>query len=204
MKIYTRTGDGGDTGLFGEERVPKDDARVEAYGAVDEANAALGLARSLLANSLLAKEASTPADARSDAGGEWADLDVDLESLQSLLFDLGSDLATPLNARQRRLIRPVGADDVTAVEATIDRYDAELPALTHFVLPGGSDVAAALHLARTVVRRAERAAVTAGRQHELNPEAMRLLNRVSDLLFTLARVANARASVAEVAWHARS
>lgn len=187
MKIYTRTGDGGDTGLFGEERVPKDDARVDAYGAVDEGNAALGLARSLLAS----------------GPDSFADLDLDLAALQSLLFDVGSDLATPLHARQRRMIRAVDAADVAAIEADIDRYDAELPALTHFVLPGGSPAAAALHLARTAVRRAERAAVTASRAFDLNPEALRLLNRVSDLLFTLARVANVRASVPEVAWRGR-
>ncbi len=187
MKIYTRTGDHGDTGLFGPERVPKDDARVSAYGSVDEANAAVGVARAELAR---------------QAGG-WDDLDADLEALQNLLFDLGSDLATPLEARQRRLIRAIDASDVSAVEATIDRYDAELPALKQFVLPSGSPLSAALQLARAVLRRAERDAVTASRTSLINPEALRLLNRLSDLLFTLARLANVRAGVPEVPWRAR-
>ncbi len=198
MKIYTRTGDGGDTGLFGEERVPKDDARVCAYGSVDEANAALGLARVELGR----LEAAGGGSAGSGSGA--AELDADLATLQSLLFDLGSDLATPLQARQRRLIRAVDAADVEAIEALIDRYDAELPALTNFVLPGGSAAAAALHLSRAVLRRAERDAVTAARATGINPEALRLLNRLSDLLFTLARAANQRAAVQESVWRGRA
>lgn len=191
MKIYTRTGDGGETGLFGSERVPKDDARVSAYGSVDEANAALGLARAELAR--------CQATARDAAAG----LDADLEALQSRLFDVGSDLATPLTARQRDMIRSIDALDVTALEDIIDRYDAELPRLTNFVLPGGSATAAALHLARGIVRRAEREAVTAARTAGINPEAVKFLNRLSDLLFTLARAANARAGVAESVWRGR-
>lgn len=187
MKIYTRTGDGGETGLFGEERVPKDDPRVCAYGSVDEANAVLGLARAELART-------------AEAGG----LDADLERLQSLLFDVGSDLATPLHARQRHMIRAVDPRDVADMEALIDRYHAELPRLTNFVLPGGTAAAAALHMARAVVRRAEREAVTAARTSGINPEAIKLLNRLSDLLFTLARAANLRATVTESIWRGRA
>lgn len=187
MKIYTRSGDGGDTALFGGGRVSKDDARVRAYGTVDEANAALAMARSALA-------AAVKPD---------AELDALLASLQSALFDLGSDLATPLEAKARRAIHALQADDVTALEDRIDVFDAELEPLTSFVLPGGEAAAAALHLARTVVRRAERDAVTLAATAAINPEALRYLNRLSDLLFTLARVVNARAGRADVPWRPR-
>src|SRR5690606_15543779 len=119
MKIYTRTGDDGSTGLFGGSRVGKDDARVEAYGTVDEANAALGLARAELA-----KE-----------GPVAAELDADLAHLQSLLFDLGADLATPGGSKTRDFIQPIVAADVDHLEALIDHYSEELPPLTHFILP---------------------------------------------------------------------
>lgn len=189
MKVYTRTGDDGTTGLFGGGRVPKDDPRVRAYGAVDEANSALGLARA----ALRAEPEGSPLRA----------LDADLQALQSLLFDLGADLATPLGAKTRSYVTPVDAADVARLEDLIDAYAAELPPLTSFVLPAGTPAAAALHLARAVVRRAERDTLTLSRHADVNPQALVVLNRASDLLFTLARVANLRAGAEELAWTAR-
>ncbi|HKI55658.1 MAG TPA: cob(I)yrinic acid a,c-diamide adenosyltransferase [Trueperaceae bacterium] len=186
MKIYTRTGDSGETGLFGGGRVPKDDLRVRAYGAVDEANAALGLARAALAGP--------------GASVSAAALAGELETLQSLLFDLGADLATPLDAKARHAVRGIADADVAALEARIDALDAELEPLTSFVLPGGSAAAAALHVARSVARRAERETVALARAADINPEALRCLNRLSDLLFTLARAVNARSGVPDVPW----
>jgi cob(I)alamin adenosyltransferase len=187
MKIYTKTGDDGSTGLYGGERVAKNDPRVRAYGAVDEANAALGLARSGLA-------------AGEGAVAAVAEL---VDRIQNTLFDLGADLATPLDARTRDRIDPIVAADVALLEAAIDRFDADLPPLTTFVLPGGHPAAAALHLARTVVRRAEREAVAlAG--GVANPTVAIYLNRLSDLLFVLARAVNAATGVADTPWVKRT
>jgi len=188
MKIYTRTGDEGDTGLFGGGRVPKSDPRVRAYGTVDEANAALGMARAALAR-------SEPFDGA---------LDAEIAALQSALFDLGADLATPLDARARGAVRAINDRDVTELEARIDALDGELEPLTSFVLPGGEEAAAALHLARAVVRRAERDTVTLAAATPVNPEALRYLNRLSDLLFTMARVVNTRAGRPDVPWRSRA
>lgn len=176
MKIYTRTGDRGDTGLFGGERVSKHDLRVIAYGTVDEANSAIGVARSLLRE---------------------PDLDRTLVEVQNALFDIGADLATPAGARQRDQLTPMSADDVTWLEETIDRFSAELEPLSSFILPGGDASGAALHLARAVVRRAEREVTLLGEQIEVDDSIRSYLNRLSDLLFTLARVANVRAGVSE-------
>ena len=179
-RIYTRTGDRGDTGLFGGQRVRKDHVRVEAYGTVDEFNAHLGMARALL----------TPPD---------ADLDAVLQTLQNLAFDVGAELATP----PTRAKRPTGLNEgaVTALEGHIDRYESELAPLKNFILPGGSPGSAALHVARSVCRRAERATVTLLQAEPETAELpVRLLNRISDLLFVMARVANARQSVPDVAW----
>jgi cob(I)alamin adenosyltransferase len=161
--------------------VPKDDPRVEAYGTVDELNAQLGLAHALLTD---------------------ADLRLLLEGVQRHLFDLGADLAAlpgePSNA-------PPAAPrtsnrHVAEVEAAIDRLQAELPPLKHFILPGGSVPAALLHLARTLCRRAERRVVTLHRNFPVDPEVLRYLNRLSDLLFVMARVVNTRAGIAENRW----
>lgn len=187
MKIYTRTGDDGSTGLFGGSRVGKDDARVEAYGTVDEANAALGLARAELA-----KE-----------GPVEPELEADLAQLQSLLFDLGADLATPGGSKTRDFIQPIQEADVDHLEALIDRYSEELPPLTHFILPGGTAASAALQLTRAVLRRAERHAVALARHEDVGHHVLPLLNRLSDLFFVLARVACVRAGEAEVVWVAR-
>ncbi|MER3480822.1 MAG: ATP:cob(I)alamin adenosyltransferase [Meiothermus sp.] len=184
MKIYTKTGDGGETGLYGADRVPKDHPRVEAYGTVDEANSAIGLARSLL-----------PA-AHADIGG-------DLEYLQNALFDLGADLATRQGSPYAKNLARLDAQDVERLEALIDRYQEEAPPFTGFIHPGGHPAAAALHLARTVVRRAERGVVSLARQEEINLEALRYLNRLSDLLFTLARVVNKREGLAEEGWRVK-
>lgn len=188
MKIYTRTGDTGETGLFGGGRVSKDDQRVATYGTVDEANSAVGLARAQL-------QSTTP--------GALPDLDAHLAELQSLLFDLGADLATPLDAKTRGYVRPIDQADIDRLEVLIDQYDAGLPALQQFILPAGTAASAALQLARSVARRAEREAVTLGRVTEVNPLAVVFLNRLSDLLFVLARVANVGSGVPEVPWVSR-
>ncbi len=181
-RIYTRVGDDGSTRLATGEPLSKADARVEAYGAVDETNAALGLARL--------------------HAGELAGLDALLERLQNELFDLGADLATPERAE------PLGFEplrivqsQVDRLEADIDRLNAELQPLSSFVLPAGHPAAAHLHLARTVCRRAEREAVrlAATDGERVSPEALKYLNRLSDLLFVAARWANAQAG-GDVLW----
>lgn len=181
MKIYTRTGDAGTTALFGGERVAKSSARVRAYGSVDEANAQLGVARAALQDD---------------------ELDALLRDLQNALFDVGADLATPEGAPARERLVPIDAVDCERLEAWIDRLDAELPPLRRFVLPGGHPAAAALHVARTVARRAEREVVALAEAETVNPQVGVFLNRLSDLLFVAARVVNARAGVAEAPWAA--
>ena len=176
MKIYTKTGDSGETGLFGGGRVPKDDLRVAAYGAVDETNAAVG---SVLAQAPEAFE---------------SDL---LQTIQRTLFTIGAELATP---KREKLAQVVGDGDVAALEAAIDRHEAALPPLKKFILPNGTPKASACHVARTVCRRAERGVVTLSRQTEISPAILRYLNRLSDLLFVLARATNAQAGRGEVTW----
>ncbi len=181
MKIYTRTGDAGRTGLFGGETVSKAHPRVAAYGAVDELNAALGWAVA--------------------AGALDADLSAEVERIQSRLFDLGADLATPPGTPASAWLHRVPASWVAALEADIDAMDAALPPLRAFILPGGTPASAALHMARTVCRRAERAVVAAAEAGvELSPVAVAYLNRLGDWLFTAARAANARAGVADRPW----
>ncbi len=173
MRIYTRTGDRGDTGLSGGARARKADLRVEALGAVDEANAALGVAR---------------AHTRDDEA-----LDPILEALQHRLFDLGADLASP------GALGRVGQAHIDTLEQTIDRLEGELEPLRAFILPGGTHAAAALHMARTLARRAERALVRLGDAGEaIDPAALMFLNRLSDLLFVAARHANRQAG--DVLW----
>ena len=184
MPIYTRTGDQGTTSLVGGERVLKDDPLVAAYGSVDEANSVLGLARSLLPEAL-------------------GELDALLSRIQHTLFELGADLATLPGSQAERYVRRIDSDDVSELEAAIDRLEAELPTLRHFVLPSGTSAAAAIHVARSVVRRAEREAVAARKKAEVNPEAIRYLNRLSDLLFVLARTVNQAMGVEETRWDAR-
>ncbi len=182
MRIYTRTGDGGDTALSGGGRVPKDHLRITACGEVDETNAALGAAR-----------ATEPV----------ALADETLAAVQRDLFAIGGRLATPDPARLREPQRAklaVDAARITALERAIDEATAELPPLTAFVLPGGAPKAAALHLARAVCRRAERAVVRLGREEAVPAEVLAYLNRLSDLLFVLARLANRRAGIPDVTW----
>ncbi|HSD16944.1 MAG TPA: cob(I)yrinic acid a,c-diamide adenosyltransferase [Thermomonas sp.] len=175
-KIYTKTGDDGTTGLGDGSRVAKDSARVIAYGTVDEANSCIGL---LLATSV-------PDDVR--------DL---LVRIQHQLFDLGGELCIPGHAA-------IHDADVDALEARLDHYNDDLPALKDFILPGGGEAAARCHIARTVVRRAERDTVTLSRHDAVRPQAIRYLNRLSDLLFVLARVLARADGHGEVLWeHAR-
>lgn len=183
MKIYTKTGDGGETGLFGGGRVRKCDARVEAYGEVDEACAALGVARAALADDPLAAE---------------------LARLQDELFCVGAELATPHDAKAHGAVPPVEPRWATRLEEGMDRMDAELPALRQFVLPGGTPAAAALHLARAVCRRAERRVVALAGEAAVDPAVLVYLNRLSDWLFVAARLANVRAGRAELLWDPRA
>ena len=178
MKIYTRTGDDGTTGLLGKARVPKHDARVEAYGSVDELNALLGVAHA------------------QDGAKVLGEL---LPGFQSTLFQLGAELATVDAAMLAKLSR-VSADDVVSLEREIDRLEAELSPLTQFVLPGGAPLAAALHHARTVCRRAERRVTALAAREAVSPHVVHWLNRLADLLFVMARFANARAGVPERTW----
>ncbi|MFG0261724.1 MAG: cob(I)yrinic acid a,c-diamide adenosyltransferase [Novipirellula sp. JB048] len=179
MKIYTRTGDAGSTGLFGGPRVAKDDDRIEAYGTVDELNACIGMVR---------------------AGGVSAEVDAQLSEVQHALFSVGAELATP-NPDEHGL-RIIDTAQVKRLEDWIDAHEATLTPLTHFILPAGVTAAAQLHLARAICRRAERRVVTLVRRHEVSvSEALIVyLNRLSDFLFVLSRVANSQAQVDEDRW----
>ena len=185
-KIYTRGGDAGETSLVGGERRRKDDARVAAYGDIDETNAAIGVARAALA----------PEDQA---------LDPMLERIQNELFDLGAELATPpakASARDPSARLTVTAEQVARLEAEIDWMNGALAPLKSFVLPGGAPAAAHLHLARTIARRAERVmvALAAAPGEEVATVALAYVNRLSDLMFVLARVLNRSAGVADVLW----
>jgi cob(I)alamin adenosyltransferase len=182
MKIYTKTGDKGQTGLFGGARVSKADARVDAYGEVDELNCAIGAAR-----------ACGP-DARADAM---------LHELQSELFALGAELACTPGKDVDVGVALLTDVEIERLEHTIDELERDLPALKTFILPGGSPEAAALHLARATCRRAERKLVALAASEPVRPEVLRYLNRLSDLLFVAARHANFRAKVADVPWLGR-
>lgn len=179
MKIYTRTGDAGSTGLFGGPRVAKDDDRIEAYGTVDELNAALGTARS---------------------AGLSPQVDAQLDQIQHELFSIGAELATP--EPDAHGLRVIGTSHISRLESWIDDHESQLPPLKHFILPTGTPGATHLHLARSICRRAERRVVTLVRHHEANisEELMIYLNRLSDFLFVLSRVANHQARVAEIQW----
>ena len=182
VKIYTKTGDDGTTGLFGGARVNKASPRVEAYGTVDELNAALGVARATTLNAF--------------AETVLAEVQVDL-------FTLGAELACAAGKEAKLSMRLLDGEDATRLEHAIDAAEKELPPLKTFVLPGGSAQAAALHFARTVCRRAERA-VLAMDDASARAEVVIYLNRLSDLLFTLARHANVKAGVADVPWTPRA
>ncbi|MDX2160381.1 MAG: cob(I)yrinic acid a,c-diamide adenosyltransferase [bacterium] len=181
MKIYTRTGDAGETSLFAGGRVLKSHMRVEAYGTVDELNSLIGLAR---------------------AHGLPALADAWLTRIQNELFTVGADLATPLDAKADWLVR-LDTAPVDALEADIDRMTGELPELKNFILPGGTPAAAALHVGRTVCRRAERVCVALGQHEPINEHVLVYLNRLSDFLFTLARWVNTQAGESETRWQVR-
>ncbi len=184
MKIYTRTGDGGETSLYGGERVAKDAPRIEAVGDVDEASSQLGFARSLLPK-----------------GAEC--LNADLKRIQNDLFDLGADLATRPGSRGEANVRRITAAEVLYLEDRTDFYTEDGPPFTGFVLPGGHPSAAVLQIARAVVRRAERRVVSLARKEKVNPEVQHYLNRLSDLLFVAARWLNQRQGVEEPLWQKR-
>lgn len=181
MKIYTRTGDTGTTALFGGDRVSKSHPRIDAYGTVDETNSFIGLARAVLSTQ------------EGDEG-----LVKTLTRIQEDLFVLGADLATPLGSRAQ--VPRISEQHVLALEADIDAYDATVPSLKHFILPGGTQAASLLHVARTVCRRTERLAVESLETETLNDQAVVYLNRLSDLLFVLARWANHQAHIDESEW----
>lgn len=179
VKIYTRTGDDGDTGLFDGTRVSKSHPRVAAYGDVDELNAWLGLVR---------------------ASTDDQDLVEMLDRIQRDLFALGARLADPAHRIADRVTKAAVTDeDVTRLEGWIDRLESELPPLRRFILPGGSRNAAGLHVARTICRRAERSIVSLGAE-AIEPELLIYLNRLSDLLFVMGRAANRRSGAAEAEW----
>jgi len=180
VKIYTKKGDDGQTGLFGGERVPKTSPRVSAYGDVDELNSTIGVARAYKID---------------DA------TDALLARIQSELFDLGAELAT--RPGKELAIEPLDVEQIGALERAIDAAEEELEPLKAFVLPGGSVAAAHLHVARTVCRRAERAIVALADDQTVRPQVLQYVNRLSDLLFVLARLANHRAGVADVPWKGR-
>jgi len=177
-RIYTRTGDKGETGLAGGRRVPKDSLRVRAYGDVDELNSVIGVARSVLQDAVL------------------NDL---LGSLQENLFVAGADLAAPPNMRSN--IPRITASMIKEIEKTIDKFEGELPPLKAFILPGGGQAGALLHFARTVARRAERRIVALSKAEEINDQLIPFINRLSDLLFVLARAVNRKEGQKEVEWH---
>jgi cob(I)alamin adenosyltransferase len=180
-RMYTRTGDRGETGLFSGERVPKDSLRVEAYGTVDELSSWIGYTRSLI---------------------KGDEIDALLEKIQEDLFLVGAELATrqKTSGMQKAEVTQAMVDHL---EKEIDKLDAELPPLSTFIVPDGTRAAAALHVARTVARRAERRTVTLTNNEKLNPALVSYLNRSSSLLFVLARVVNKRAGIEEKKWASR-
>ncbi len=179
MPLYTKTGDRGDTGLFDGTRVTKADARVDAYGEVDELNACIGLARAEIADAAMSDE---------------------LAHIQRDLFALGARLADPAAKIAARVTKAaITPEDIDRLEGLIDRYDGQVPPLRRFILPGGCPAGAALHVARTVCRRAERRMVGLG-AGAYEPDLLIYMNRLSDLLFVIARVTNHRAGVPELEW----
>ncbi len=180
MKIYTRTGDDGTTGTIGGHRLPKTDARIEAIGSLDELNAVLGLCRASPLPKIVA---------------------LTLETMQSLLFDLGAELAAPEDDGDR--YRSVQTSDIERLESEMDEMTNSLPALRSFILPGGSVAASQLHLARATARRAERAVLAVHESRRLRPEPRIYLNRLSDWLFTAARFTNAEHGIEDAIWRKR-
>jgi cob(I)alamin adenosyltransferase len=185
-RVYTRTGDGGETALVGGRRVPKDAPRIEAYGTIDELNAVVGLARVFNAERL-------------KKGKDYRWLDEVFRRIQNELFDLGSELATPEDAAYEGMHR-VGEAQVTALEQLMDRCQKDLKPLKSFVLPGGGRVGGFLHQARTVCRRAERRVLALARVETISPWPLKYVNRLSDLLFVLSRWVGQRLGETEYLW----
>jgi len=183
MKIYTKTGDEGTTGLFGGARVRKDEARVEAYGTIDELNSVVGVART----------APLPDD-----------VDDVLAGVQGDLFVIGAELATVAGKEDKLPMPLLGEDRTALLEGAIDRMEEKMPSLTSFVVPGGAPGGALLHQARTVCRRAERRVLSAALHTPIRREILVYLNRLSDLLFVAARRANQAAGVSDVPWAPRT
>lgn len=182
-KVYTRAGDDGTTRLGGGQKVPKHARRIEAYGTVDELNACIGVAR---------------------AAGLDPSLEECLAKIQNELFHLGSDLCVPEEDKERMKVPTIAQHHVDALERRIDAWSAELGPLENFILPGGSAGAARLHVARTACRRAERRVVALAGEEDVNPLALKYLNRLSDALFVMARWENAKKGVADVLWDSRA
>ena len=182
MKIYTKTGDSGETGLYGGTRVPKDSMRIEACGTVDELNACIGFVRPHIQD---------------------AQVDAILHRIQNELFDIGADLAT-LAVHPKAASLRISPTLTSELEREIDRFEDQLPALKNFILPGGSTGGAAIHLARTICRRAERCVVRLTEAETVNPEVLIYLNRLSDLLFVLARAVNHRSDEPEPLWESQA
>ncbi len=182
MKIYTKTGDKGETSLVGGQRIAKDDPRIEAYGTIDELNSVVGLVISQLQK-----------HSRIIAG--------DLTTIQHHLFDIGAELASLSNRKTKAIKIPrVTERKITWLEKRIDRYTKDLAPLQAFILPGGTEAASSLHLARTICRRAERRIVALGRVIEINHELVKYINRLSDYLFTAARLTNHQSGSEDVLW----
>lgn len=180
MKIYTKTGDEGETGLFGGSRVPKDHLRIHAYGTLDELNAVLGVVMTQLKNSNFLFDS--------------------LQLIQEELFQLGAELATP--ASKKNLSDLIETGSVTRLEKGIDEFEESLQPLKNFILPGGGNSSALLHLARTVCRRAEREVIALHHQEGVRPEVLEYLNRLSDYLFVAARHENHLAHIEDRVWKA--
>jgi len=189
-RVYTRTGDGGETALVGGRRVAKDAPRIEAYGTIDELNAVIGLARVFNAENL-------KGSAKQGKYHRW--LDEVFRRIQNQLFDLGSELATPEDSVYEGMHR-VGEVEVTALEKLMDRCQKDLKPLKSFVLPGGGRVGGFLHQARTVCRRAERRVLALARSEAVSPWPLRYVNRLSDLLFVLSRWVGQRLGETEYLW----
>jgi len=182
MKIYTKTGDEGSTGLFNGQRVMKSDIRVDAYGTIDELNSIIGLAIAF------------------DLPDEMTE---DIRAVSKDLFFLGTDLATPLNPPPKFIVHRLSVDKIIRLEKLIDCYTERLPKLTNFILPGGTKSASFLHQARTVCRRAERLVVELQSKEEVNNDAVIYLNRLSDYLFTAARMANYLDNMPDIVWKSK-
>jgi cob(I)alamin adenosyltransferase len=181
LKIYTKTGDKGHTGLIDGSRALKSDLRIIAYGEVDEANSHIGLIISKI-----------------NGISKFEDLEKILVEIQNDLFVLGAELANPKNVKDDKMLVKIGM--VTNLENQIDKLESELEPITYFILPGGTTESSLLHICRTVIRRAERSAVALSNQQKINQNILIYLNRLSDLLFVLARVINMRQNCNDVAW----